>query len=127
MLAAGLDAATSSGESQTIEMTGAIDDSGPRDDTYGPYRILRMLGEGGMGAVYLAEQTYPLRRQVALKVIKQGINSSEILSRFSYERQSLARMEHSNIARIYDAGATRNGRPYFAMEYVDGLKIAWNC
>ncbi len=120
MLAAGLDDATSAGEVQAI----ATEES---DDTYGPYRILRVLGEGGMGAVYLAEQTYPLRRQVALKVIKQGMNSNEILLRFSYERQSLAQMEHPNIARIYDAGATRNGRPYFAMEYVDGLPITQFC
>jgi serine/threonine protein kinase/tetratricopeptide (TPR) repeat protein len=96
-------------------------------DSFGPYRILSLLGEGGMGAVYLAEQTQPLQRQVALKVVKLGLNSTQILSRFSYERQALALMEHPNIARVYDAGASEKGRPYFVMEYVDGLPITQYC
>ena len=80
-------------------------------DNFGPYRILRLLGEGGMGAVYLAEQTQPLRRLVALKVVKLGLSSAQILSRFNYERQALALMEHPNIARVYDAGASERAGP----------------
>jgi len=96
-------------------------------DSFGPYRILRVLGEGGMGAVYLAEQTHPLHRQVALKVVKLGLSSSQIVSRFNYEREALALMDHPNIAHVYDAGASENGCPYFAMEYVDGLPITQYC
>ena len=96
-------------------------------DSFGPYRILRVLGEGGMGAVYLAEQTEPLKRQVALKVVKLGLDSSQILSRFNYERQALALMDHPNIAHVYDAGASEKGRPYFVMEFVDGLPITQYC
>jgi serine/threonine protein kinase len=96
-------------------------------DSFGPYRILSVLGVGGMGAVYLAEQTHPIQRQVALKVVKLGLSSTEILSRFNYERQALARMDHPHIARVYDAGASEKGRPYFVMEYVDGLPITTWC
>jgi serine/threonine protein kinase len=96
-------------------------------DSFDPYRILRVLGEGGMGTVYLAEQTQPLRRQVALKVLKLGLDSTEILSRFHYERRALALMEHPNIARAYAAGASEKKRPYFVMEYVDGLAITEYC
>src|ERR1700722_10233000 len=96
-------------------------------DSFGPYRILRLLGEGGMGAVYLAEQAQPLQRLVALKVVKLGLSSAQILSRFNYERQALALMEHPNIARVYDAGASEKGRPFFVMEYVDGLPITEYC
>ncbi|MGJ5820241.1 protein kinase domain-containing protein [Paludibaculum fermentans] len=97
------------------------------DDRFGPYRILRLLGEGGMGGVFLAEQTKPLHRMVALKVVKPGVSSSQILSRFNYERQALALMDHPNIAHVHDAGASANGRPYFVMEYVDGLPITQYC
>src|SRR5262245_37816655 len=76
------------------------------DDDFGRYHILRVLGEGGMGTVYLAEQREPIRRQVALKVVKPGTNTSQVLARFAHERQALAMMEHLNIARIFDAGAT---------------------
>ena len=78
-------------------------------DSFGPYRILRILGEGGMGTVYLAEQTEPIRRRVALKVVKLGMDTNQVLARFSHERQALARMEHTNIARILDAGASSAG------------------
>ena len=78
-------------------------------DSFGPYRILSLLGEGGMGAVYLAEQTLPLRRQVALKVVKLGVGSHQILSRFDYERQTLALMDHPNIAHVHDAGVSEKG------------------
>ena len=84
----------------------------------GPYKILDILGEGGMGIVYLAEQERPLRRRVALKVIKVGLDTRAVIARFEAERQALALMDHPHIAQIYDAGASEDGRPYFAMEYV---------
>jgi serine/threonine protein kinase len=93
----------------------------------GPYRILRVLGEGGMGVVYLAEQAGPFRREVAVKVIKVGMDTREVVARFEAERQALALMSHSHIAQIYEAGATADGRPYFVMEYVDGLPITEYC
>jgi len=93
----------------------------------GPYRILRKVGEGGMGVVYEAEQETPVRRTVALKLIKWGMHTREVLSRFDSERQALALMNHPNIARVYDAGATAEGRPYFAMEYVQGIPITEYC
>jgi len=96
-------------------------------DSFGAYQIVRVLGEGGMGTVYLAEQTHPIQRRVALKVIKPGMDTREILSRFAYERQALALMDHPNIARVYDAGATEKGRPYFVMEYIDGIPITQYC
>src|ERR1022692_4598005 len=96
-------------------------------DNFGNYHILRVLGEGGMGTVYLAEQTAPIQRMVALKVVKLGMDTSNVLSRFAYERQSVALMDHPHIARVYDAGATEKGRPFFVMEYVDGIPITNYC
>jgi eukaryotic-like serine/threonine-protein kinase len=96
-------------------------------DTFGNYEVIRELGEGGMGTVYLAEQTHPLKRRVALKVIRPGMDSEQLLQRFSYERQSLAIMEHPGIARVFDAGLSGKGRPYFAMEYVDGVPLTQYC
>jgi non-specific serine/threonine protein kinase/serine/threonine-protein kinase len=95
--------------------------------TIGPFRVVRALGEGGMGVVYLAEQEQPIRRQVALKVIKIGLDSHEIAARFQAERQSLALMNHPGIARVLDAGATEEGWPYFVMEYVDGPPLTRFC
>jgi eukaryotic-like serine/threonine-protein kinase len=97
------------------------------DDVFGPYQILRVLGEGGMGTVYLAEQREPIRRSVALKVVKLGMDTDQVLARFNNERQALAILDHSNIACIFDAGATSHGRPYFVMEYIDGLSITEYC
>jgi serine/threonine protein kinase len=97
------------------------------DDDFGRYHILRPLGEGGMGTVYLAEQREPIRRLVALKVIKLGMDTGQVLARFAIERQALALMDHPNIARIIDAGATPNGRPYFVMEYIEGVPITQYC
>jgi eukaryotic-like serine/threonine-protein kinase len=97
------------------------------DDDFGRYHILRPLGEGGMGTVYLAEQREPIRRCVALKVVKLGMDTSQVLARFANERQSLAMMDHPNIARIFDAGATPKGRPYFVMEYIEGVPITQYC
>lgn len=93
----------------------------------GPYRLLQKIGEGGMGTVYVAEQTDPVRRQVALKVIKLGILSKDILARFESERQALALMNHPNIARILDAGTTDDGEPFFVMELVKGVPIIKHC
>src|SRR5882724_3416042 len=98
-----------------------------RDDDFGRYRIIESLGEGGMGTVYLAEQLEPIRRRVALKVVKLGMDTSEVLARFSNERQALAMMDHPNVARIFDAGATPKGRPYFVMEYIEGAPITQYC
>jgi eukaryotic-like serine/threonine-protein kinase len=100
---------------------------GVSDDDFGRYHILRPLGEGGMGTVYLAEQREPIRRLVALKVVKLGMDTNEVLTRFNHERQALAMMNHPNIARIFDAGATPKGRPYFVMEYIDGIPITQYC
>jgi serine/threonine protein kinase/tetratricopeptide (TPR) repeat protein len=93
----------------------------------GPYTLLERLGEGGMGAVYLAEQTVPVRRRVALKVIKPGMDSAQVLARFETEKQALALMEHPNIARVLDAGTTPAGRPFFVMELVRGVAITDYC
>ena len=93
----------------------------------GPYHILEMLGEGGMGVVYLAEQTQPIRRRVAVKVIKPGMDSANVIARFETERQALALMNHPNVARVLDAGTTEAGRPYFVMEHVPGIPITDYC
>jgi serine/threonine protein kinase len=95
--------------------------------TIGPYQLIRILGVGGMGQVWLAEQTEPVRRRVALKLIRGGMYDSALIKRFQSERQSLAIMEHPAIARVFDTGTTSEGQPYFAMEYVDGLPITEYC
>jgi len=93
----------------------------------GPYKLLSILGEGGYGVVYLAEQQRPVRRRVALKVIKPGMDTKVVIARFEAERQALALLDHPNIAHVYDAGTTEAGRPYFAMEYVKGVPIIEHC
>jgi serine/threonine protein kinase len=95
--------------------------------TIGPYRLMHLLGEGGMGVVYVAEQTGPIRRLVAIKVIRPGLDSAHVLSRFAVERQTLANLDHPGISKVYDAGATEDGRPYVAMEYVDGTTLTRYC
>ena len=97
------------------------------EQVVGPYHLVRRLGEGGMGEVWLAEQKEPVRRRVALKLIKRGMNTREALVRFDSERQALALMDHPNIARVFDAGATLDGAPYFVMEYVSGIPITHYC
>ena len=99
----------------------------PQSPNIGPYRLLREIGVGGMGQVWLAEQTDPVRRRVALKLVKAGMYDAAILQRFEAERQSLAIMDHPAIAKVFDAGATATGQPYFVMEYVDGLPITDYC
>jgi serine/threonine protein kinase/tetratricopeptide (TPR) repeat protein len=93
----------------------------------GPYKLLQQIGEGGMGAVYMAEQTEPVRRQVALKIIKPGMDSAQVIARFEAERQALALMDHPHIAKVFDAGTTPDGRPYFVMELVKGVPITRFC
>lgn len=93
----------------------------------GPYRLLKKLGEGGMGTVFLAEQHSPVRRKVALKLIKPGLDTKEVIARFEVERQALAAMDHPNIARVYDAGTTGSGKPFFVMEFVQGIPITKYC
>lgn len=93
----------------------------------GPYRLVKELGEGGMGVVYLVEQTHPVKRLVALKVVKHGMQSKEVIARLESERRALALMNHRHIARILDAGTSRSGRPYFVMEYVPGEPIVEFC
>lgn len=93
----------------------------------GPYRVIRQLGEGGMGIVFLAEQEEPVRRTVALKVIRPGLDTRQVIARFEAERQALALMDHPNIARVLDAGTTATGRPYFVMELVQGIPITRYC
>ncbi len=89
----------------------------------GPYVIQELIGEGGMGSVYKAEQRQPIRRVVAVKVVKLGMDTREVVARFESERQALALMDHPNVAKVLDAGATDTGRPYFVMEYVKGEPI----
>src|SRR5277367_3792828 len=93
----------------------------------GPYRLIQLIGEGGMGEVWLAEQTEPVRRKVAVKVIKQGMDTKQVVARFESERQALALMDHPAIARVLDGGTTPEGRPYFVMEYVAGVPITEHC
>jgi WD40 repeat protein len=93
----------------------------------GPYKLLQQIGEGGMGVVFMAEQTAPVRRKVALKIIKPGMDTRQVIARFEAERQALALMDHPNIARVFDAGTTNSGRPYFVMELVHGVPITEYC
>ena len=107
--------------------------AGPRSvvegpgDRIGPYKLLERIGEGGMGIVFMAEQEAPVRRKVALKIIKPGMDSSHVIARFEAERQALALMDHPNIARVLDAATTDTGRPYFVMELVKGVAITEYC
>ena len=104
----------------TLEGPGVIEGPGTR---IGHYELLELIGEGGMGMVYLAEQQEPVKRRVALKIIKPGMDSKEVIARFEAERQTLAVLDHPNIAHVFDAGMTDTGRPYFVMEHVRGLSI----
>src|SRR5262249_46097104 len=93
----------------------------------GRYKLVEEIGEGGMGTVWLAQQTAPVKRLVAIKLIKPGMDSKQVLARFAAERQALALMEHPNIARVLDAGEAATGRPYFVMELVKGVPITRYC
>src|SRR5258706_475807 len=96
-------------------------------DRIGRFKLLQQIGEGGCGVVYMAEQDEPVRRRVALKIIKPGMDTKSVIARFEAERQALALMDHPNIAKVFDAGATESGRPYFVMELVRGMKITDYC
>jgi tetratricopeptide (TPR) repeat protein len=111
-----------------ISERSTLDQAGPSSaGSFGRYRLLQRVGEGGMGEVWLAEQTQPVRRQVALKVSKAGMDSAQVIARFEAERQALALMDHPAIARVFDGGTTPEARPYFAMEYVKGEPITVYC
>ena len=116
----GLSAPGRSSASRALSATSEI-------KSIGPYRLLQLLGEGGMGEVWLAEQKKPIQRTVALKLIKAGMDTKAVVARFESERQALALMDHPNIARVFDAGSTVEGRPYFVMEYVPGLPLTEYC
>jgi serine/threonine protein kinase len=110
--------------SLTEDLTQPVEEPGT---SIGPYKLLEQIGEGGMGVVYVAEQTQPMRRRVALKIIKPGMDTKQVIARFEAERQALALMDHPNIARVHDGGATESGRPYFVMELVRGIPITDYC
>ncbi|MBN2703257.1 MAG: serine/threonine protein kinase [Pontiellaceae bacterium] len=110
-----------------MESVPEIPDDHPLGESIGPYLLLKKIGGGGIGNVYLAEQKEPVRRRVALKAIKAGMDTQSVIARFEAERQVLAMMEHPNIARVFDAGETASGRPYFVMELVDGVRITTYC
>src|SRR3989441_8777811 len=93
----------------------------------GPYKLLEQIGEGGFGLVFMAEQQQPIRRKVALKILKPGMDTRQVIARFEAERQALALMDHPNIARVLDAGETGSGRPYFIMDLVKGIPITDYC
>ena len=110
-----------------LDATRALPDSESAGTIIGPYKLLESIGEGGMGTVYMAEQTAPVQRRVALKIVKPGMDSRQVIARFEAERQALALMDHPNIAKMLDAGTTDDGRPYFVMELVKGVPITQYC
>ncbi|MGE5194014.1 MAG: protein kinase domain-containing protein, partial [Deltaproteobacteria bacterium] len=112
---------------KTIDMPAESPIAAAPGTVIGPYKLLQQIGEGGMGTVYLAEQAAPVRRKVALKIIKPGMDTREVTARFEAERQALALMDHPNIARVFDGGATEAGRPYFVMELVRGVPLTDYC
>jgi serine/threonine protein kinase/tetratricopeptide (TPR) repeat protein len=112
--------------SPTVSVNAETVTEGP-GQSIGPYKLMEQIGEGGMGVVYVAEQHQPVRRKVALKIIKPGMDSKPVVARFEAERQALAMMDHPNIARVFDGGTTPSGRPYFVMELVRGIPITDYC
>jgi len=112
---------------ESSEKTITLASTGGTAQTIGPYHLLQKIGEGGMGEVWVAEQHKPIHRRVALKLIKAGMDTSQVISRFESERQALALMDHPVIAKVFDAGETGDGRPYFVMEYIQGIPITKYC
>jgi len=127
LLCAHEDGSLDEGVERGIEALRRLDPEAVIGHEIGPYRLTAVIGEGGMGTVYAAEQTAPIRRRVALKLIRLGMDSREVIGRFEAERQALAVMNHPNIARVLDAGATDSGRPYFVMELIEGVPITGYC
>jgi non-specific serine/threonine protein kinase/serine/threonine-protein kinase len=115
------------GNSSLLPSTETTPSHSDEGQQIGPYHLLQKIGEGGMGEVWLAEQLEPVRRKVALKVVKQGMDTKWVVARFEAERQALAVMDHPSVAKVFEAGATRRGRPYFVMEYVRGVPITEYC
>lgn len=113
--------------SEAEETPTALDITEKAGSRIGPYKLLQSIGEGGMGVVYMAEQVEPVERRVALKIIKPGMDSRQVIARFEAERQTLALMDHPNIAKIFDAGTTESERPFFVMELVKGIPITEYC
>ena len=107
--------------------TGDYGDGDPTPKQIGPYKLLQKIGEGGMGAVWLAEQREPIHRRVAIKLIRADLASKDIIARFEAERQALAMMDHQDIAKVLDAGTTAAGSPYFVMELVKGIPFTEYC
>jgi len=120
------EAAYTTSDASTETATSSVSKEGP-GSLIGPYKLVQAIGAGGMGMVYLAEQQHPVRRSVALKIIKQGMDTEQVIARFEAERQALALMDHPNIAKVLDAGTTDSGRPYFVMELVKGVPINKYC
>src|SRR5436853_5158354 len=123
LMAAGLGGGL--GESRKVTAQPEVEEEPSR--IIGRYKILQKLGEGGCGVVYMAEQTEQVRRRVALKIIKLGMDTRQVIARFEAERQALSLMDHPNIAKVFDAGATASGRPYFVMQLIRGNKITEYC
>ena len=117
-------AVSAGGGTSTVRSDGAQLQPGQR---IGHYKILEQIGEGGFAIVYLAEQEKPIRRRVALKIIKLGMDTKQVIARFEAERQALAMMDHANVAKVFDAGTTDTGRPYFVMEHVPGVSNPGYC
>ncbi len=125
-----LDSPTFEGASEAAAAAAGLASQDPPEGPgtrIGAYKLLQLIGEGGFGAVYMAEQEEPIRRRVALKIIKPGMDSKQVIARFEAERQALAMLDHPNIAKVFDAGATETGRPYFVMELVRGISITEFC
>lgn len=113
-------------QAANVATTTPVNESG-KSRLIGPYKLLQQLGEGGMGTVWMAEQSHPVRRRVALKLIKSGSYNQQVVARFESERQALAMMDHQNIAKVLDAGSTETGQPYFVMELVQGISLTHYC
>jgi serine/threonine protein kinase/tetratricopeptide (TPR) repeat protein len=121
------EAATDPRTADHVPLNNGWDESDDAEQQIGPYRLIEKLGEGGMGSVYLAQQEKPIRRQVALKLIRPGMDSAHVIARFEAERQALTMMDHVNIARVFDAGSTAKGQPYFVMELITGVTLVRYC
>ena len=114
-------------ESSSIQSTSQNDLDLTPTDTIGPYKLMEKVGEGGFGVVWAAEQREPIKQRVAIKIIKVGMDTKQVIARFEAERQALALMNHPNIAKVLGAGSTENGRPYFCMELIRGISITQYC